>query len=197
MKKGDFFRYCRIVHGWLSALAFLLLCFFSFTGMILNHPGWLSGNAPPPVESKLTLTTEELDAIREAEVPGEKLAELVSEKTDVKGGYSSGDQVGRELFVRLRGVRGQTDIRAHMPSGNVTVIAEGMPTMSILNELHRGEHAGAKWRLLIDVTAIVLIVLSIIGFMIFLSLRFRLRTALILMAASTIGAVSLFLVAVA
>ena len=197
MKKGDFFRYCRIVHGWLSALAFLLLCFFSFTGLVLNHPGWFTGNAPEPVESKLTLTTEELDAIREAEVPGEKLAELVGKKADVKGAYSSGDLVGRELFVRLRGVRGQTDIRAHMPSGNVTVIAEGMPTMTILNELHRGEHAGSKWRLLIDVTAIVLIVLSIIGFLIFLSLRFRLRTALLLMAASTIGVIGLFLVAVA
>ncbi len=32
ISKQDFHRYCRLLHGWLSAVAFLALWFFSVTG---------------------------------------------------------------------------------------------------------------------------------------------------------------------
>jgi hypothetical protein len=193
MTKGDFFRYCRLVHGWLSAAAFLLLCFFAFTGLLLNHPDWFLGDAPAPVETKFQLSREEVDEIRDAEVPGQKLVELASRHATVIGAYSSGDMVGRELFVRLRGVRGQSDVRAHLASGNVTVIAEGAPSLAVLNELHRGEHAGSSWKWVIDVSAVIVIVLSIIGYLIFLSMqRFRTRTAFALTAISAVGIAAVF-----
>lgn len=194
--KNDFYRYCRIVHGWLSALAFLLLCFFAFTGLVLNHPEWTTGKSAPPVETKFRLSPEELDAIRDAEEPAQKLVEIASKHTAIKGAFNAGDQVGRELFVKLRGVRGESDIRAHMPSGNVTTIVSSEPGLKLLNELHRGEHAGSTWRTVIDISAVVLIALSIIGYLIFFSLRFRLRTALLLTAGSAIGAVAVFMLTI-
>jgi hypothetical protein len=198
MTKGDFFRYCRLVHGWLSALAFLLLGFFALTGLLLNHPDWTLGDAPEPVETKFQLTREETDEIRDAQIPGQKLAELAAKRAPVLGAYGSGDMVGRELFVRLRGVRGQSDVRAHLGSGNVTVIAEGAPPLAVLNELHRGEHAGGSWKLLIDVTAIAVVVLSIIGFLIFLSMqRSRIRTAFALTALSAVGIAAVFFLTIA
>jgi len=193
MTKGDFFRYCRLVHGWLSAAAFLTLGFFAFTGLLLNHPDWILGAAPQPVETKFQLNREELDEIRVAQTPGQKLAELAAKRAPVLGAYSSGDMVGRELFVRLRGVRGQSDVRAHLGSGNVTVIAEGAPLLAVLNELHRGEHAGTSWKLVIDVTAIAVIALSIIGYLIFLSMqRSRMRAAFVLTALCAVGIAAVF-----
>ena len=195
--KQDFYRYCRLIHGWLSAFAFLILSFFSITGLLLNHPDWASTEAPSPVEEEFTLEEDELRALLDAKEPEALLPDIAAKRVVLKGAYSGGNQVRNEIFVRLQGVRGLTDLRANLVTGQVIVVVEPAPTLNILNELHRGERAGTTWRLFIDAIAIVLVVLSIIGYLIFLSLRFRLRTALILTAVSAAGIWGVFALAVA
>ncbi len=56
----------------------------------------------------------------------------------------------------------------------------------MLYDLHRGKNVGAAWSAVIDGTAIVLIVLSTIGFVLFFSLRMRLAASLKLAAASLV-----------
>jgi hypothetical protein len=53
-----------------------------------------------------------------------------------------------------------------------------------MNDLHRGKNAGAVWRAAIDVAAVLLIALSLIGYVLFFSLRFRLGASLLLTASS-------------
>jgi uncharacterized protein len=197
VSKQDFYRYCRLVHGWLSAFAFLILCFFSITGILLNHPEWASESAPEPIEKKFVLEAAELQQLLDAKEPEHLLPEIVATRIALKGEFTGGDQVRNEIFVRMQGVRGLSDLRANLVTGEVTAIVEPAPTLSIVNELHRGERAGAKWRWFIDAIAVLLVVLSIIGYLIFLSLRFRLRTALLLSAASALGVWGLFVIAVA
>jgi hypothetical protein len=194
--KSEFFRWCRIIHGWLSAFAFLMLLFFSVTGILLNHPEWGNGSKIKPVEKQFTLSAEQIDLVRSAQVPAEALAVISAKEIAVVGAYRDGDLVGSELFARLQGVRGLTDIRANLRTGLVIAIIEPAPTGKLLNELHRAEHAGKVWRLVVDAIAVVLILMSMIGYLIFLSLRFRLRTALILTAASAIGVWGVFALAI-
>jgi hypothetical protein len=194
--KSEFFRWCRIIHGWLSAFAFLMLLFFSVTGILLNHPEWGNGSKITPVEKQFTLSAEQVDLVRSAQVPAEALAVISAKEIAVVGAYRGGDLVGSELFARLQGVRGLTDIRANLRTGLVTAVVEPAPIGRLLNELHRAEHAGKVWRLVVDAIAVVLILMSMIGYLIFLSLRFRLRTALILTAASAIGVWGVFALAI-
>lgn len=194
--KHDLYRYCRLVHGWLSAIAFLVLCFFSITGLLLNHPDWSSG-APQPVEHAFKLDAQELERVLSAEDPETLLSDIVANKVPVKGAFLNGNKVGNELFIRLQGVRGLTDIRGNLRTGEIKVVVESAPATSLLNELHRGERAGNTWRVFIDAFAILLVVLSIVGYLIFLSLRYRLRTALVLTIVSTIAMWAFFKIAVA
>lgn len=194
--KGDFYRYCRLVHGWLSAFAFLVLCLFSATGLLLNHPEWLDGIEPRTSTETLTLDAKQLAEIDAAEDPGEALAHIAGSLTTVRGSYVSGERAGPEVFARLQGVRGLTDLRLRLSNGELEVVIESTPAMIVMNELHRAERAGNTWRMFVDVSAVVLIVLSIIGYLIFLSMRFRLRTALILTAVSAVGMWTLFSVVV-
>lgn len=195
--KQDFYRYCRLIHGWLSAFAFLILCFFSITGLLLNHPEWPLAEAPPSIEEKFTLEPAELQQLNDAEDPETLLVELAAKRVALKGEMTGANQAGNEIFVRMQGVRGLTDLRAHLITGTVQAVIEPAPAVSILNELHRGERAGTNWRLLIDVIAILLVILSVIGYLIFLSLKFRLRTALLLTTASALGLWGFFALAVA
>ena len=195
--KQDFYRYCRLIHGWLSAFAFLILCFFSITGLLLNHPEWPLADAPPTIEEKFTLEPTELQRLNDAEDPETLLVELAAKRVALKGEMTGANQAGNEIFVRMQGVRGMSDLRAHLLTGVVQAVIEPAPTLSILNELHRGERAGTSWRLLIDAIAVLLVILSLIGYLIFLSLKFRLRTALLLTAASAFGLWGFFALAVA
>jgi hypothetical protein len=195
--KQDFYRYCRLVHGWLSAFAFLILCFFSITGILLNHPDWASESVPAPIEKKFLLEEDELRLLLDAAEPELLLPDIAAKHVALKGEFTGGNQVRNEIFVRMQGVRGLSDLRANLVTGEVAVIVEPAPALSIVNELHRGERAGATWRWFIDAIAVLLVIMSIVGYLIFLSLRFRLRTALILTAVSGLGVWGVFAFAVA
>jgi hypothetical protein len=201
LNKQDFYRYCRLVHGWLSAIAFVALCFFSFTGLLLNHPDWFSGSKPDPIKQNFTLTANEIAQLRAATEPPRALISVAASKIALKEHVGDegvdGDLVGDELFVRIQGVRGTTFLRADLRSGAVDVTIEAVSTLSMLNELHRAERAGKSWRLAVDVIAVVLLVLSLIGYLIFLSIRgTRLRSAILLTLGSTFGLWLVFIYAV-
>jgi hypothetical protein len=200
MTKNEFYRYCRLVHSWLSALAFIALCFFSFTGLLLNHPEWFAGAAMVE-KGNFTLNDAEIRQLRSAAKPAQALIEIASNKIELKGAVDENDAdgavVGDELFVRLQGVRGESILRAHLESGALEVKVETSSTLTMLNELHRAERAGGGWRLAVDVIAIALIVLSLIGYMIFLSMRgARLRTAIVLTLCSALSLGLIFVYAV-
>jgi hypothetical protein len=201
MTKNDFYRYARLTHGWLSAFAFAALCFFAFTGMLLNHPEWFADSKLTVVNRSFTLTSDEIQRLRTARRPSLTLVEVVSQRMPLKGAIGVGDEddglAGDDLFVRTRGARGTSFLRANLATGAVEVTVEEPPNLIVLNELHRGEHAGDSWRFAIDAMAVVLMALSVVGYAIFLSMNTqRLRTAALLTAGGTLGFCMLFAFAV-
>jgi hypothetical protein len=194
--KLRFYRQCRLWHGYLSAFAFAALLFFAATGILLNHPNWLAAKEPrgPPV--KLTLTSSQLQALRDAPAPAELLTKMMGERTTLYGEYKGGESEMEQIFIRLRGARGSSDVRANLRDGSVVIASEHATAIGLLNALHRGEQAGAAWRIFIDIAAGILIVLSLVGYAIFLSMSARLRTALLITGLSVLGIVMLTVAAV-
>ena len=194
--KLRFYRQCRLWHGYLSAFAFAALLFFAVTGIVLNHPNWFAANEPrsPPV--KLTLTSSQLQELRTAPAPAQMLAKIVAERITLYGRYQDGEAEMDQIFVRLRGARGSSDIRANIRDGSIIVTSERATTAGLLNALHRGEQAGAAWRTFIDIAAGILIVLSLVGYAIFFSMRTRLTTALLITGVSVLGIVMFFVAVV-
>ncbi|HEY8537341.1 MAG TPA: PepSY-associated TM helix domain-containing protein [Steroidobacteraceae bacterium] len=191
--KFRFYRQCRLWHGYLSAFAFTALLFFAGTGLLLNHPDWFTSEAPPLEESTLALTPEQLEEVRQSQTPGERLASIVAEQGQLYGEYKDGALVADQVFVRLQGARGSSDIRLSLTDGSVAIAVEKATTIALLNALHRGEVTGTAWRMVIDVAAVVLIALALVGYAIFFSMSGKLRTTLALTASSIVGAIALFL----
>lgn len=195
VSRGEFYRQCRIWHGYLSAFAFLALLFFAVTGILLNHPDALKVRVPPPAEKTLTLTPAEVASLKAAPQPAPVLVKIVAPRVRLKGRLKDSEAVGDELFVRMQGVRGSSDLRADLAAGTVSVVVEAQHPIAVANALHRGELAASAWRLVIDIAAVVLIALSLVGYVLFLSLRFRLRTALVLTGLSLAAMLAVFLAA--
>ncbi len=195
MSKAAFYRLCRDWHGYLSAIAFLALLLFSVTGLLLNHPGLLEGAPPVPLETQLALAPDEIASVRASADPASALASVIAGKTRMVGAFRSGDVVGEDIYADFQGVRGRSSATANLNTGRVRVVMEREGVVGMLNGLHRGEHAGWIWRLFIDAMAVVFILVSIIGALLFLSLRFRLRSALMLMGGSLLAMAGLILFA--
>jgi hypothetical protein len=198
ISKAFIYRQLRLWHGYLSALCFLALIFFAVTGILLNHPPDpdKQPDKPPPPARTLKLSPDEVKAITDAREPARELARIVGGKEKLIGAYQNGQAVERNVFVRMQGVRGSSDLIAHLDAGEVEVTVEPQDAVTIANELHRGERASPAWRFAIDVIAVALIAMSVLGYVIFLTLRFRLTTALVLTGLSAMVLIGVFVFAV-
>ena len=103
--RGAFYRACRMVHGYLSAFAFLALIFFAGTGLLLDHPDWLQGRAPRERVAVARLAPAELAQARRAADPDRALAAAAVRRLPLLGAYKYGsDEDGQALIGwRARG----------------------------------------------------------------------------------------------
>lgn len=183
--KAEIYRQSRNWHGYLSAFAFLTLMFFAATGLILNHPEWIEAKGEQPsADRTVQIAPADLAAAKAAADPSRAMAELVRRQTPLIGGYQSGEVVDEEAMIRLEGPKGSSDIIVDLSTGQAEVTTKSARLIDTLNELHRGKNASQAWKAVIDISAILVLALSIIGYILFFTLRFRLKTSLILTGVS-------------
>lgn len=182
-RRSDFYRQSRTLHAWLSAFAFLVLMFFALTGLLLNHPEWFA-TKPEAHELSLQLSAAQLAELKTLDNPADQLLQLVRAETALVGRLKSTEILDDEVMIRLASPTGTTDISLFTGTGEVLVSTEKASTVSLLNELHRGKDVGALWRWLIDVSAVIILLLSLAGYVLFFSLKARKATSLWLTAGS-------------
>ncbi|MDB5459811.1 MAG: hypothetical protein JWO72_1552 [Caulobacteraceae bacterium] len=194
--KGGLFRLSRMLHAYLSAFAFLALIFFSATGILLNHPEWFDRYQPAERSATVTLSPAELAAAKASPDQARALAQIIARKTPLIGAYASGDLQGREALLRLEGPKGSSDIDVDLASGRSDVKTAQANLTAFIQDLHRGKNSGSAWRFVIDSAGYVVLALSLSGYVLFFSLRFRLKTSLVLTGVSllALAAVALWLV---
>ncbi|MGB8482972.1 MAG: PepSY-associated TM helix domain-containing protein [Acinetobacter bohemicus] len=182
-QRRDFYRHSRYVHGWLSAFAFLTLLFFSVTGLLLNHPEWFEP-AKTEQTTQLILPESILKSIKQQENPSDAILNYVRQQQNVVGRYQSSEVMDNEVMIRLESPAGATDIWVMTDTGEMEITQKPASTVSMLNDLHRGKNSGLAWSWLIDISAIIVIALSLVGYILFLSIKTRLVTHLVLTAVS-------------
>lgn len=185
--KAAVYRQCRMLHTYISAFAFLTLMFFAVTGLTLNHPEWF-GSGKAAVETvTVQISPDRMAAARAAADPARALGHATEAVATLRGAYASGEVVGDEAFLRYEGATGASDVVVDLTAGTVEVETRRATAMALLNDLHRGKNVGAVWRTFIDVSAVLIAVLSLLGYVLFFSLRLRLATSLRLTALGVIA----------
>jgi hypothetical protein len=187
------YRQCRAWHGYLSAFAFIALMFFSATGILLNHPDWIARDAGEPLEQSVQLAAADVAASLKLANPGQALAEIVQQgSSPLRGAFTSADIDASQALLRFEGIKGHSDVTIDLKSGGAQISVTPSDAATMLDDLHRGKNGGAVWKTLIDITGGVLLVLSVLGYILFFSLRFRLRTSLVLTTMSLMLFVGVF-----
>ncbi|MEF9993978.1 MAG: PepSY-associated TM helix domain-containing protein [Acinetobacter sp.] len=182
-QRRDFYRHARYVHGWLSAFAFIILLFFAATGLLLNHPEWFKSEQQEQ-SFKLILPSTLLHSIQDQENPSQVILDYVRQQHGLIGRYKSSEVLDGEVMIRLESPAGSTDVWVLLDNGETEITSKPASTVSLLNDLHRGKNVGTAWSWLIDISAIIILLLSLAGYILFLTIKTRLVTNLILTALS-------------
>ncbi|MEL6861988.1 MAG: PepSY-associated TM helix domain-containing protein [Pseudomonadota bacterium] len=190
--KGAFYRTSRMLHGYLSAAAFLLLMFFAASGLLLNHPSWFGADRQEADPVILALDIELLENAQASETPEQAFEDLIRDAAEVRGKLKDASISDSDAMLRFAGVKGGTDVFIDFELAEAEVEVSKANLTSIVHDLHRGKDAGQVWKLMIDITAILILAMSLIGLILFFSLRFRLGNAMRIMGATLIVFVGLF-----
>ena len=181
------FSLCRWLHVYLSAALLSLLLFFCLTGFTLNHASWFSG------EGDSGITTHPLpNTLRQAlsandAIPVEEIKAFIQEELGLINPRSIDMELDMgEINLDYPLPAGYAFVTLILDEGTMEVDHRAGNLVTLLNDLHKGRHTGAAWSLLIDISAIIMTVFSIAGFVILLQHKKYRSPGLFLVAIGTL-----------
>ncbi len=172
----------RWLHIYLSMLGFTALMFFAITGVTLNHPTWLSGS-----EQRITDLAGELPAgLLAGQVNELEVAETLRDRHGLKGRVKEFETDEFECMLVFKSPGYAADAFVDRGSGRYTVTVTASSAVAIMNDLHKGRDSGFAWSLLIDGSAILMVLMSLSGFGLLFYLKKRRVAGLLTALAGTI-----------
>ncbi len=173
----------RWLHIYLSMLGFTTLMFFAITGITLNHPTWFGGS-----EQRVEDAFGELPpSLVAGDVRKLEVAETLRHRHRLKGRVTEFQVDDYECMIVFKGPGYAADAFVDRESGKYTVTTTSGNLTSIFNDLHKGRDAGTVWNtLIIDGSAVLLVLMSLSGFGLLLYLKKRRVSGLLAAVVGTV-----------
>lgn len=160
----------RWLHIYLSMASFGILFFFAVTGLTLNHTEWFAGQQRT-TQARGTLRPEWLRGSMVAKL---EVVEHLRQAHRIQGALTDFRIDDSQCGVSFKGPGYTADIFIDRQSGayDLTEIRNGF--FAVMNDLHKGRDSGKTWAWLIDISAVLMTLVSLTGMvLIFLLKRYR------------------------
>ena len=136
---------------------------------MLNHPGWFGLDRTRTTESTLTVPAGPI-------ATQDKLA--VVEFLRAHGASGAVDPFdwpgdGEPFHIGFKSPRGQCDADITLPGGETRLSVQTRGVAGLLTRLHTSKDAGRAWRLIVDATAVLLVLTCATGLILWQSLPKR------------------------
>jgi hypothetical protein len=176
----------RWLHIYLSMVSFAVVFFFAVTGLTLNHPDWFASQQSTTdrhgIAEKGMLRTAGPDG---ADKLG--LVEMLRSREKVQGAVSDFRVDDSQVSISFRAPGYTADAFVDRDSGkyDVTIVRNGF--VAVINDLHKGRDAGKTWSAVIDISAVLLVLVSLTGLVLMWFIYRRRTSGFILAAVATIA----------
>ena len=176
--KREIATWTRWVHIYLSMFSFTALLFFAVTGITLNHTSWIDGQQKvEQVNGNLSVYWVHVDS---AQVNELMAVEFLRNTYQIKAPLSDFVTEDEECSVSFKGPGYCAVGFIDRATGHYELTITRSGLIAIMNDLHKGRDTGTTWLWLIDVSAVLMILVSLTGFlMIFFLKKKRLSGLLI------------------
>ena len=179
----------RWLHIYLSMASFAILFFFAVTGLTLNHTNWFSGQQRTlqlkgSVETKWIKTDD-------ANVDKLAIVEHFRNTYGIKGALSDLRLDETQVSVSFKGPGYAADAFINRDNGEYELTETRSGFVAVMNDLHKGRDSGRAWSWIIDVSAVLMTLVSLSGMVLIWFVKRRRFSGLIL---AGVGAVICYLI---
>jgi hypothetical protein len=165
-KSGFWRNQLRQWHWISSAISLMGLLLFSVTGFTLNHAAQIEARPKvTKIERQVPRATLNGLASVTANIPLTAVqAKAIRDTTgvDARGATVDADEDGIYLTLSAPGVDSTLEISRI--DGHAIYERTDRGLIAVLNDLHKGRHAGPVWAMFIDLIAVACVVFSVTGF---------------------------------
>lgn len=176
-------------------VSFSILLFFAVTGLTLNHQDtWMGG----PKSTRLVghIDPSLVGASAQPDTSRDRIVATLRGDHRIKAALSDFRVDDDQVSVSFKGPGYEADAFIDRKSGDYEMNESRFGLIAIVNDLHKGRDTGKAWAGIIDISAVLMVVVSLTGLVLIFFLQKRLMTGLISLAFGTAvcAAVYFFLV---
>ena len=184
-------RWSRWLHVYTSMISLMLVLFFGISGITLNHPTWTFGDELNTTTVKGTFPFE-LDET--GNVDFLQISEYVRTEHGITADVADYRADAASGLVSYRGPGYSADVIFDTADSTYEITTDQQGWVGVMNDLHKGRDTTGSWKWVIDVSAGLLVLVSVTGLVMQFFLAKRRRSALIIAGVGTIvGAVLIYL----
>ncbi len=163
--------------------SFAVLLFFAVTGLTLNHATWFDGQERTAqfkgnIDLKWVKPT----------VAKLEIVEFFRNKHRIGGAVHDFTIDETQCTVSFKGPGYAADASIDRETGEYEMTETRLGFWALLNDLHKGRDTGKVWAAIIDVSAVLMTVVSLTGFVLIFFMIKRRFSGLLILAAGLAGA---------
>ena len=172
-------------------VSFSILLFFAVTGITLNHQGAFNG------EPKAARFSGQLDVSWLNPPPGREVARLeiigaLRKAHGIKAAVKDFRVEDNEISVSFKGPGYAADGFIDRKKGTYDMTESRLGFLAIINDLHKGRDTGGAWANIIDLSAGLMVLVSLTGLTLIFFLQKRLTTGIAALAIGTAACLAVY-----
>ena len=180
MNKKYFSRISRWLHIYVSMISFIIVLFFSITGLTLNHADYFQKSSII-TEEKGTVDTSWVIQQDTLKIKKLELVEFFRAKYKIKGAVQDFRIDDREISFSFKAPGFQADVFIEREDASYTLTITNQGIMGFVNDLHKGRDTGKVWLWIIDISAILMTLISLTGLILLLFLKKKRLSGIVLL----------------
>lgn len=170
----------RWLHIYLSMGSFFIIFFFSLTGITLNHTEWFEDQQKTnTLKGKMNVNwVNTSDTLKIAKL---EIVEQLRSRHKISGTVSEFLIDDYQCTISFSGPGYTADAFVDRENGSYELTETVTGIWGVLNDLHKGRDTGKVWKWVIDISAVLMILVSLTGLLMLFFLKKK-RMAGILVA---------------
>ena len=175
----------RWLHIYLSMVSFFILLFFAITGLTLNHTEWFADQQTTRT-IKGDVNTNWVKGKDSNTVAKLEIVEFIRKQHAIGGEMSEFTTDEFQCTISFSGPGYSADVFVNREDGSYEISETRSGLFGIINDLHKGRDSGKAWKWLIDISAILMTIVSLSGLVMLFFLKKKRVAGLLLILVGTV-----------
>lgn len=180
-------NWSRTLHIYLTMLGVFVMLLFGFTGFTIDHEDWFGATTPRVTETD-GQTPPDLVAKKDAL----RIVEHLRQTWHITAALTSFDELEDRFSIGFKAPGRLYGVEIDKATGKTHVHAEAFNFVALIDNLHRGRYTGDAWRWVIDVSAALIVLACVTGFVLWLALPKRRRLGVLVLLLGTLATMAVY-----